>query len=522
MRRFAGPNRQPTRVLTEKPGEQPGVVTRVEIRNEDGELIDGELDENEYFLGAEPMPVTIGQKIPTQLSSSPTFDYEPEFPDATYHDPAYTQDGEVYMQDGDIQYIDGDVDLHGPVLAPNPDMATCESCGEVGNYQPGEFCESCQHPGRVYDPRVEHIASFLAHPFKGFWARAEYVHLNINGQSAPALVTTSTTGTIREDAGVLGLSSTSILFGADELGDDERSGGRFEIGRYFGNSGLGLSASILFADDVDQNFSGDSVAYGILARPFVDVSPGGLGNDAELVAFPGELVGNIDVRSSTSFHAGDVLLRGMLISQPDRELEGLFGYSYIRLDDDISIHDFKRVIGGGGGLAVNTTLDETDRFATDNNFHGAAFGVRGRTCFGPWSLATTMKLGLGVTSSTLTASGSTTTSVPITGGTDVSTRNTGLLVQDTNAGSRDHDEFAVAPEIRLVLNRRFNRDWSFSVGYHFLYLSRVLRAGEQIDPLLNLTALDPGGLQGYEAPQRSAFYNDLTAQAITIGLLGEF
>ncbi|MFG0290600.1 MAG: BBP7 family outer membrane beta-barrel protein [Rhodopirellula sp. JB044] len=512
MRRFAGPNRQPTRVLTEEPGEQPGVVTSVEIRNEDGELIDGELDENEYFLGAEPMPVTIGQQIPAQLSSAPTVDYEPEF------------DGNVVLGEGDMQYVDinGDVALQGPVLAHDPEMATCESCGEVGDYQTGEFCDTCARHSQVYDPRVEHIASFLAHPFKGFWARAEYVHLNINGQSAPALVTISTTGTIREDAGVLGLNSTSILFGADELGDDERSGGRFEIGRYFGNSGLGLSASILFADDVDQNFSGDSVAYGILARPFVDVSPGGLGNDAELVAFPGELVGNIDIRSSTSFHAGDVLLRGMLISQPERELEGLFGYSYIRLDDDLSIHDFKRVIGGGGGLAVNTTLDETDRFATDNNFHGAAFGVRGRTCFGPWSLATTMKLGLGVTSSTLTASGSTTTSVPIAGGTDVSTRNTGLLVQDTNAGSRDHDEFAVAPEIRLVLDRRFNRDWSFSVGYHFLYLSRVLRAGEQIDPLLNLTALDPGGLQGYEAPQRSAFYNDLTAQAITIGLLGEF
>lgn len=505
VRRFSGSNNTPSRVLKDKPGEQPGVVTSVEIRNEEGELVDGTLDENEYFLGAEPMPISVGQRIPSQLASSPTMEFEPQF-------------------DSDMDYgeFDNEVSLDGPVLMHELESEPCDSCGEVGVYGAQGECDSCQHGPHVYDPRVERIAHWLAHPLSGFWARAEYLHLNINGQYAPPLVTTSTTGTLREDAGILGLPSTTVLFGGNDLGDDERSGGRFEIGRYFGNSGLGLSASILFADDVDQNFSGDSVTYGILARPFVDVSPGGLGNDAELVGFPSELTGDIDVRSSTSFHSGDVLLRGMLICQPDRELEGFVGYTYVSLDDDLSIHDFKRVVGGGGGLAINTTLDESDRFATENNFNGAAFGVRGQTCFGRWSLATMMKLGLGVTSSTLTRSGTTTTSVPIAGGTDVSTRNTGLLVQDSNSGSRDDDEFAVAPEIRLVFNRRFNRDWSFSVGYHMMYLSRVIRAGEQIDPLLNLTALDPGGLQGFEAPRNSVFYNDLTAQAITIGLVGEF
>ncbi|MCM2373098.1 BBP7 family outer membrane beta-barrel protein [Aporhodopirellula aestuarii] len=511
VRRYSGSAVPASRVLKEKPGEQPGVVTSIEIRNEAGELIDGTLDENEYFLGAEPMPINVGQKIPARVASSPSTSFEPDF-------------------NGDMEYveIDDGIPLEGPAVMHDPPIlhdfeeGACDSCGEIGRYGPSGHCDSCRPHHMSVDPRVERIARVLAHPLSGFWARAEYMHLILDGQMAPPLVTTSTAGTLREDAGVLGLTSTTTLFGGNKLGDEERSGGRFEIGRYYGDTGLGISASFLFAEDVHENFSGDSVTYGILARPFVDVSPGGLGNDAELVGFPGELIGDVDVRSSTSFHAGDVLLRGMLLCNRDRELEGFFGYTYIRLDDDLSIHDFKRVVGGGGGLAINTTLDETDRFATENNFDGAAFGIRGQTCFGRWSLATMMKLGLGVTRSTITASGSTTTSVPTAGGTDVSTRNTGLLVQDSNAGTRDDDEFAVAPEIRLVLNRRFNRDWSISVGYQLLYLSRVIRAGEQIDPLLNLTALDPGGLQGYEAPRRDAFYNDLTAQAITFGLLGEF
>jgi len=108
------------------------------------------------------------------------------------------------------------------------------------------------------------------------------------------------------------------------------------------------------------------------------------------------------------------------------------------------------------------------------------------------------------------------------GGTDVSTSDSGLLAQPTNSGSEDFDEFTVAPELELTLSRRLNRDWNVSVGYRLIYLSRVMRAGEQIDPLLNLSQLDPGGLVGFASPSRSAYYNDLTAQAITIGLIREF
>lgn len=501
-----------TRVLRESPGEQPGEVTSVEIRNEAGELIDGELDENEYFLGAAPTPVHIGQPLPNRLTATgnTTGDSTPAIPAGLrLHTPNMGTDGEILLGDSVI------------------DTSPCTQC-EGGYCDSNGDCSSCGHGshlrGSHIDARVERIARILANPMVGFWARADYMQLILDGQNVPALVTTSPAGTLQAEAGVLGQAGTTVLFGDDELADDERSGARFEIGKYFhGESGLGISASFLFAEDENQRFSADSSQFSILARPFVDVSPTGVGDNAELVAFDGDLSGNIDVLASTRFSSADVLLRGVLICEPDRQLEGFIGYAYYQLDDDLVINDFRRVVTGTGGLAIGTTLAEMDSFSVNNDFHGAALGVRSQTCFGGWSLSSMLKLGLGVTTSNLTISGNTTTTVPLAGGaTDVSTRNSGLLVQDSNSGSQSFDEFAIAPELGFTLSRKMNHDWSVSAGYHLMYISRVMRAGEQIDPLLNLSQLDVAGLDGTARPARSDFYNDLTAQAITIGLMREF
>lgn len=499
-----------SRVLKEKPGEQPGRVTSVEIRNADGEVMDAELADGEYFMGAAPLPVAIGQAVPARIASSLSLTQESPFSDdpevivgREYPDPEMMEFGEYPVIEGEMMFAD-------------PMEGTCDACAE----SPTGVCRSCRYDEHVYGPydeRVENFARFLAHPLIGFWARAEYAHVTLDGQGAPSLVTTSGAGTSLANAGVLGLGNTRTLYGGNELGDGSRSGGRFEIGRYFGASGLGLSASILFADDVNDQFTADSSAHGILARPYVDVSPGGMGTDADLVSFPGQYAGRVNVDSSTQFAAGDVLLRAMLISHADRQLEGLLGYTYLQLDDDLNIGESTRILGSSSDLGIGVLIDRADRFEATNRFNGAAIGVRSETSWGRWSLASMLKLGIGRTSSTVAASGVTRTT-----GASPSIQAGGLFVQRTNAGSRDYDEFAVSPELRLLLSRDLPYGWNASVGYHFLYLSRVLRAGEQIDPLVNLTQLNPTGLQGFAAPRRQVYYNDLTANAITFGLMRNF
>ena len=510
VRGYSAPSSADSRILKEKPGVQPGRVTSVEIRNADGEVMDSELAEGEYFMGAAPLPIAVGQSLPTRMASSPSMALESPFLD----DPEVIV-GEEYA-DPEVLEFDEYSDFEGSQMFGDSIDGGCDACDAATT----GVCDSCHYGDGYYGPydaRVEHLARFLAHPLAGFWARAEYANLTLDGQGAPPLVTTGDPGTPLANAGVLGQSGTRTLYGGNELGDGSRSGGRFEIGRYFGASGLGLSASILFADDVDDQFSADSSTYAILARPYVDVSPGGMGSDADLVSFPAQYAGSVNVQSSTQFAAGDVLLRAMLISRADRQLESLVGYTYLQLDDVLNISDSTRILGSSSGLGIGTLIDRTDRFQATNRFNGAAFGVRTETSWGRWSLASMLKLGIGRTSSTVKAYGLTRTTGPA-----VDIQNGGLLVQSSNMGSRDYSEFAVSPELRLMLSRQLPYGWNASVGYHFLYLSRVLRAGEQIDPYLNLTQASPGGLQGFASPRPDVYYSDLTANAITFGVMRNF
>ncbi len=528
VRGYASPPPPNSRVLKEKPGVQPGRVTSVEIRNAAGEVMDSELAEGEYFMGSAPMPVQIGQTLPARMASSSTLTLKSPFAD----DPELIEGHEIYEGREIIQgeaYPDPDwrqydeyagsddySDFDGDIFSGEPMDGGCAACGESVT----GVCDSCRYADDLdgpYDERVEHLARFLAHPLANFWARGEYVNVSLDGQVAPPLVSTSGPGTSLADAGILGSSGARTLYGGNEIGGGSRSGGRFEIGRYFGGLGLGLSASILFADDANNQFTADSSTYRILARPYVDVSPAAMGSDADLLGYPGQYAGSVNVESTTQFAAGDVLLRAMLVSQNDRQLESFIGYTYLQLDDNLRIDASQRILGTSGGLPIGTLIDRTDHFEATNRFNGAAFGVRTETSWGHWSLASMLKLGIGNTSSTVTAGGLSRTSGP-----SPSIRNGGLLVQGSNSGSRDYEEFAVSPELRLLLSRQLPYGWSASVGYQFLYLSRVLRAGEQIDPFLNLTQQSPGGLQGLAAPRANIYYNDLTANAVTFGVMRNF
>jgi hypothetical protein len=57
-----------------------------------------------------------------------------------------------------------------------------------------------------------------------------------------------------------------------------------------------------------------------------------------------------------------------------------------------------------------------------------------------------------------------------------------------------------------------------SVGYNFLYWSKVMRGGEQIDTDVNLTQQPPGPTTGDLRPRYLAITNDFWAQGLTAGL----
>ena len=72
----------------------------------------------------------------------------------------------------------------------------------------------------------------------------------------------------------------------------------------------------------------------------------------------------------------------------------------------------------------------------------------------------------------------------------------------------------VGAAAQINLTRRIRA----TAGYSLVYWSRVARAGEQIDPLLNLSQLSPGGLTGLARPEFEWTWSDFLAHGLSIGL----
>ncbi|KLU05703.1 putative signal peptide and transmembrane protein [Rhodopirellula islandica] len=507
--------------------ETPGEITSVEILDADGNPIPSELEEGEYYYGAQPAPVRVGQPLPGTLSipartaQARMNDFVPRTVDGQLLDGSVVEgewigEDETYAGEMGETYLgDESVLMEGAFQGqPHGHSPACDECG-------GNCVGACDD--RI-DARVRVLAHALSDPLHDLWIRADYMHLWVDGQNAPSLVTTGRAGTARDVAGEIGQLGTETIYGG-MLGDEGRSAGRIEIGRYLGDTGLAISGSVLFSEEITQRFSADGSQYSILARPYVDVTPGGTdnGETADLIHFNNEIRGNISVDSSTEFGGADALVRALLINQRGRKMESFVGYRFLQLDDRLAIHDERRYLVDGGGVDAGTLLEQTDNLSVENRFHGATMGIRSTTSGDVWSFNTQVQLGIGVMHSSVAASGSSLRSEPQAGGGVITSQsNTGLLVRSTNSGVREFDELAVAPEIQLSVTRHFWNDWDVTIGYQFLYLSRVMRAAEQIDPLLNLSDLSIGGFEGSRRPDPEGTYNDLLAHGITFGVVHPF
>ncbi len=356
-------------------------------------------------------------------------------------------------------------------------------------------------------------------PVSPFWVRADALFWSLDGTFVPALVTTSPSGTNRFDAGVLGFVGTQTLLGGDKLGVDGRAGARIEVGGWMPSRSLGWHVAVFGLDNAADSYQFDGGTFPILARPFFSVEPNQVGPNAELIALSGQLDGNISVSQSTSLDGVEVMMHRMLAGDRQRQLQLVAGYQHNTLEDRLSINDFKRITGSSSGLAIGTTLAERDDFQTDNRFSGGAIGVLASMQQQRLSLSGGMQMALGNNQMKVRIDGSTTSSVPVTAlAREVVTTSGGLLAQQTNIGEYEQDTFAVLPQLHADIGYDLHPGLRLMIGYRFLYWSQVARVGEQIDSELNLSQLDPAGLNGSPRPRFDFQLSDFWAQGLNVGL----
>ena len=353
-----------------------------------------------------------------------------------------------------------------------------------------------------------------------FFGRVEYLLWWVEGMQTPPLVTTSSAGTLQADAGILGLPTTTVIIGGEVLEDELRHGLRATAGFWIDqHATTGIQASAFGLMTEDATFSADSANFPILARPFFNVEPGFEGPDAELIAFPGLFVGQIDIDAESSLWGAEILARHRLCKDCLWRVDALAGVRYVRLEDRLQVSDNRTVVGPGAGVAIGTTFQETDLFDTQNQFYGGELGFIAELHRCNFFVEGTLKLALGVNQSTVSISGQSTATVPVPLGPPVVVVTpAGLLAQSTNIGAFDHEEFAVIPEVGVTVGYDITPRLRVIAGYTFMYWTGVSRAGDQIDATLNLSQLAPGGLVGAPRPAFQRLTDDMWVQGVSVGL----
>jgi hypothetical protein len=208
-------------------------------------------------------------------------------------------------------------------------------------------------------------------------------------------------------------------------------------------------------------------------------------------------------------------------------LQGLVGFRYLDLAEDLSFQlqstalNDSMVFFQGNAFPSPAAVMTTDFFRTRNQFYGGQVGARGEYTMGNFIVSGTGKVALGGTHETIEVRGTSTLfpnpgptmSVPV-----------GQFAGPSNIGRRSHDDFAVVPEVELKLGYQLTNHMRATIGYNFLYISRVVRPGSQVDLVVNDSVNPVNGAFGVapidpsRLPQPLFNKTDFWAQGLNLGL----
>jgi hypothetical protein len=279
--------------------------------------------------------------------------------------------------------------------------------------------------------------------------------------------------------GVLGVAGTSVL-SPDHLNYGPFGGGRFTLGHWLADPRFGVEVDGFFLAGNSAGFSNTSNGTVPLRIPFFNVSPPALGfplgPSSFVLADPAFAAGGQSISSSLQLWGieGNGLYRA--VTSGPLSVSVLAGFRYLDLREGLSIVSTENQLAPGG------TFVGSDNFSTKNQFFGGQIGVKAQREFGQFDASATAKVALGDNYQTVSINGFS-TSAGIIGSPPFSLG--GVFSQPTNIGQQTRNQFAVVPEAQIQVGYRLQNGVRFFAGYDFLYVSNVVRPGNQIDTTIN-------------------------------------
>jgi len=329
------------------------------------------------------------------------------------------------------------------------------------------------------------------------------------------------------------------------FGDADRRFGFITTGFYTEQKGI----NHLFATSAPIGMS--SVGIPLLARPFIDTN----GTPSSLIVTSANF-GTGSALVSTTTQTWGIEAAGiwnLFRSCPDSgclmSLDMIAGYKFLQNFETLSVESFTtlnnaittpvfvpgpfgvpqqigvRIIPipvplGGVITGAPATVQVVDRITATNKFNGGVFGLRNEIRSGMWSLTTTGKIGIGNMHQVLNFNGVTSFANPSTG--NVGASYGGLFANPTNFGNHTHNEFAIIPELTVNVGVNLTKSVSIFAGYNLMWISRVARPANQINPVVDSTTVpfspNFGNLGNLPGTSRLFVQDDFWLQGVNFGM----
>lgn len=222
--------------------------------------------------------------------------------------------------------------------------------------------------------------------------------------------------------------------------------------------------------------------------------------------------------SCTNLGGGDINLLYNLYRADGWTINILGGYRFVELDESLSINASSNLFvtavytdNFGNVLATAPPGSQVvvyDQFDTCNSFNGGQIGTEFQYQWDRWQVGGFAKLGIGDMHEVVNINGGTTV-FPVSGNPVAMTGGNYATLQ---IGRYATDRFALVPECQLKLAYALGARISVEAGYDFLFLSSVLRPGNQIDNTYD-------GVVHPDVPMASSSF---WAQGLTLGLRFNF
>jgi hypothetical protein len=427
-----------------------------------------------------------------------------------------------------------------PQPAPQPELPTAPPelmypAGGIERGKHGVFGSPSLSISRDYPPLrdVVHqhsrelvLSGESGDPLNRLSVRGEYLLWWMPGFPTPVLGTTNANTNLN---GYLGEPGTASLLGPGSLIDSTRHGLRLRAGYWLddcGSCGFDIGGFFLGKRDFTATFGSD--VNPLITRPvfvpnLIPNTNQPLGENGEAVAVPGILRGALTIRADSSLWGLDVNAHKNVWNDCGERLEFFGGYRHLNLRESLTFTENITVIGPGGNrLAITdpigTQVVVQDRFATRNAFHGAQVGAVYERRWGQWDFDARASLALGTTHQTLEISGFQLRQRP---DAELMTFRGGLLAAGPNLGRFTRDRFSVVPELTMNVGYWLSPNFRVFAGYNFMYWTNVIRPGDQLDRVVDLTFV-PNALNasfsGQYRPRPLFKQRDLAVNGLQLGL----